>query len=69
MDLESIDNHIKHLSNQHMLLENTLDKIYKQKSWNEFDVEKLKKEKLRLKDQLAALHRRRHGFMNALDVD
>lgn len=67
MDLESIDNHIKTLSNQHMILESTLDKIYRQKSWNDFDVEKIKKEKLKIKDQLSRMHRQRHDYMNSLD--
>jgi hypothetical protein len=67
MDIESLDHHIKTLTNQHSALEVVLDKIYKQKSWNEFEVERIKKEKLRLKDQLALMHRRRHELMNELD--
>lgn len=64
MNLESIDNHIKTLSDQHKILENALDKIYKQKSWNEFDVEKIKKEKLRIKDQLTIMQRQRSNYIN-----
>ena len=64
MDVESLDHHIKTLTNQHTVLENTLNKIYQQKSWNEFEVERIKKEKLKLKDQLSLMYRRRHELTN-----
>jgi len=67
MDVESLDHHIKTLSQQHTVLEATLEKIYRQKSWNEFEVERLKKEKLKLKDQLSLMHRRRHELINEIN--
>lgn len=69
MDIESLDHHIKTLTNQHAALETTLDKIYRQKSWNEFEVERLKKQKLKLKDELSRMHLQRHDLMNELDYN
>jgi hypothetical protein len=69
MDMESLDRHIAALTKQHSLLENSLEKMLKQPSWDEFQAEEIKKRKLKLKDELARLHRQRHELMNELDYD
>jgi hypothetical protein len=69
MNIESLDHHIKTLTHRHTLLEVTLEKLYKQKSWNEFEAEKLKKEKLKIKDELTKMHKKRYELMNAVDWD
>jgi hypothetical protein len=67
MDIDSIDNHIRRVTHEHTRLEADLEKMLKQKSWNEFDVENLKKAKLKLKDELSKLHRRRYEMMQEID--
>jgi hypothetical protein len=63
MDITSIEHHIRTLDTQHTTLERQLDYMLKQPSWNEFEVEKLKKQKLLLKDQLAEMYRKRYDMM------
>lgn len=67
MDIDSIDRHIRTLTNQHTLLEHELDKMLKQKSWNEYDAENIKKQKLKVKDELSRMHRLRYEKMNEVD--
>lgn len=69
MDMDSLEHHIRALTNQHTSIERQLDKIYQQKSWNEYEVEDLKKQKLRLKDQLSEMYRKRYELMNRIDWD
>lgn len=69
MDVESLDHHIRTLTNQHTAIERQLEHMYRQKSWNEYEAEDLKKQKLRLKDQLSQLYRQRHDLMNSIDWD
>lgn len=69
MDMESLEHHIRTLTNQHTAIERQLEHIYQQKSWDEYQVEDLKKQKLRLKDQLSQMYRKRHELMNAIDYD
>lgn len=69
MDMESLDHHIRTLTNQHTTIERRLEQLYSQKSWDEYEVEDLKKQKLRLKDQLSEMYRKRHEYMNAVDYD
>lgn len=69
MDIDSLEHHIRALTNQHTTIERQLDKIYQQKSWDEYQVEDLKKQKLRLKDQLSEMYRKRHELMNRIDWD
>ncbi len=63
MDLESIEHHIRTLDNQHTTISRQIEQILKQKSWNEFEVETLKKQKLKLKDQLSEMYRKRYDLM------
>ena len=67
MDIESIDHHIRTLTNQHTALESELNKLMKQKSWSEFDAENIKKQKLKIKDELARMHRLRYEKMNEIE--
>lgn len=67
MDLDSLDHHIRHVTREHDRLEAELDKMLRQKSWNEFDAENIKKQKLKLKDDLSRLHRRRYEMMQEID--
>jgi hypothetical protein len=63
MNIESLEHHIRTLDNQHTAIERQLDQILKQKSWDEFQVEDLKKQKLKLKDELGRMYRKRYDLM------
>jgi hypothetical protein len=69
MDLDSLENHIRTLDNQHLTLERKLDAMLRQPSWNEYEVENLKKQKLHIKDQLTEMYRKRYELMNEVDFD
>jgi len=69
MDIDSIDHHIRTLTNQHTKLERDLDQMLKQKSWNEYDAENIKKQKLKVKDELSRMYRLRHEKMNEIEWD
>lgn len=69
MDIESLEHHIRTLDNQHTLIERKLDAMLKQKSWNEYEVEDLKKQKLKIKDELSAMYRKRYDLMNEVSFD
>jgi hypothetical protein len=63
MDIDSIERHIRTIDNQHTALARQIEQIMSQKSWDEYQVENLKKEKLKLKDELTVLYRKRHELM------
>ena len=63
MDLDSLEHHIRTLDNQHLALERKIESILKQKSWNEYEVETLKKQKLKIKDELSQCYRKRYDLM------
>lgn len=63
MDIDSLEHHIRTLDNQHTMLERKLDAMFKQKSWNEFEAEELKKQKLKIKDELSRMYRRRYDML------
>ena len=69
MDTNSIEHHIRTLDNQHTAVENKIDAILRQPSWNEFEVEQLKKEKLILKDKLAHFYKLKYELMNEVRFD
>jgi len=69
MDLDSLEHHIRTLDNQHLTLERKLDAMLRQPSWNEYEAEDLKKQKLRIKDQLTEMYRKRYELMNEVDFD
>jgi len=69
MDIESLEHHIRTLDNQHTMIERKLDAMFKQKSWNEFEAEDLKKQKLKIKDELSRMYRRRYELMNEVNYD
>jgi hypothetical protein len=69
MDLDSLEHHIRTLDNQHLTLERRLDAMLRQPSWNEYEAEDLKKQKLRIKDQLTEMYRKRYELMNEVDFD
>jgi len=69
MDMDSLEHHIRALTNQHTAIERQLEALYRQKSWDEYIAEDLKKQKLKLKDQLSQMYRKRHELMNAVDYD
>lgn len=64
MDIDSLEHHIRTVDNHHTQIARQIEQIMTQKSWDEFQVEILKKEKLKLKDELTMLYRRRHELMN-----
>jgi hypothetical protein len=67
MDIDSLDHHIKHLTREHDKLEAELDRMLRQKSWDEFAAESIKKQKLKLKDELSKMHRKRYDMMQEVD--
>jgi hypothetical protein len=69
MDIDSIEHHIRTLDNQHTNIARKLDALLAQKSWNEYEAEDLKKQKLKLKDELSIMYRRRYDLMNEHDYD
>lgn len=69
MDIDSIEHHIRTLDNQHTTVSRKLDALLAQKSWNEYEAEDLKKQKLKLKDELSIMYRKRYDLMNEHDYD
>jgi hypothetical protein len=69
MDIDSIEHHIRTLDNQHTTIARKLDALLAQKSWNEYEAEDLKKQKLKLKDELSIMYRKRYDLMNEHDYD
>lgn len=69
MDIDSLEHHIRTLDNQHTQLERQIDQMLQQKSWNEYEMEELKKKKLRIKDQLSQMYRKRYDLMQEHDYD
>ena len=63
MDIDSLEHHIRTVDNRHTAIARQIEQIITQKSWDEFQVEKLKKEKLLLKDELTILYRKRRELM------
>ena len=63
MDIDSLEHHIRTVDNHHTQIARQIEQIMTQKSWNEFQVETLKKEKLKLKDELSILYKKRHELM------
>lgn len=68
MDIESLDHHIRHVTRNHDKLEAELNQLMKQPSWSEFDAENIKKQKLKLKDELSRLHRQRYDLLQEVDL-
>ena len=64
MDIDSLEHHIRTVDNRHTQLARQIEHIMAQPSWDEFQVETLKKEKLKLKDELTVLYRKRYDLMN-----
>lgn len=64
MDIDSLEHHIRTVDNRHTQIARQIEQIMTQKSWDEFQVETLKKEKLKLKDELTVLYRKRYDLMN-----
>lgn len=64
MDIDSLEHHIRTVDNRHTQVARQIEQIMTQKSWDEYQVETLKKEKLKLKDELTILYRKRYDLMN-----
>ena len=69
MDLDSIEYRIRTLTNQHATLETLLAQKTKGHSWDEYEIEKIKKEKLKIKDELTTLYRKQRDLRDELDWD
>jgi len=69
MDLDSLEHHIRTVDNRHTQLARQIEQIMSQKSWDEFQVETLKKEKLKLKDELTLLYKKRYDLMQEHEFD
>ena len=64
MDIDSLEHHIRTVDNRHTQIARQIEQIMSQKSWDEYQVETLKKEKLKLKDELTILYRKRYDLIN-----
>jgi hypothetical protein len=64
MDIDSLEHHIRTVDNRHTQIARQIEQTMTKKSWDEFQVETLKKEKLKLKDELTILYRKRYELMN-----
>ena len=64
MDIDSLEHHIRTVDNRHTQIARQIEQIMAQKSWDEYQVETLKKEKLKLKDELTILYRKRYDLIN-----
>ncbi len=51
----AIQGHINHLSNQHKKIENIIESEMSNPDWDEIRIAALKKQKLRIKDELERL--------------
>lgn len=69
MDIESIEHHIQRLTVQHTSLESLISQKTKGHSWDEFEVENLKKQKLRIKDELVQMYHKKRELESELDWD
>jgi len=69
MDIDSLEQHIRTLDNQYTLLERQIHQMLQQKSWNEYEVEDLKKKKLKIKDELSQMYKKRYDLMQEHDYD
>jgi hypothetical protein len=56
----AVDGHIRELSDKHQYLQKLIDSEMAHSAWDEMRVAMLKKEKLRLKDQLVRLQTGEH---------
>jgi len=63
MNIDSLEHHIRTVDNRHTGLARQIEHMLAQKSWDEYQVETLKKEKLKLKDELTILYRKRYDLM------
>ena len=63
MDIDSLEHHIRTVDSRHTQIAREIEQIITQKSWDEFKVETLKKQKLLLKDELTILYRKRNELM------
>jgi hypothetical protein len=63
MDIDSLERHIRTVDNHHTQVARQIEQLMSYPSWDEYQVETLKKEKLKLKDELTVLYRRRHELM------
>ena len=68
MDINSIKNHIRKLTNQHTSLESVLNEKTKGHSWCEIEVENLKKQKLKIKDELAQMYQKKHELESEIEM-
>lgn len=64
MDIDSIERHIRTVDNRHTQIARQIEQLMSQKSWDEFEVETLKKEKLKLKDELSKLYKTKYELLN-----
>lgn len=68
MDINSIKNHIRKLTNQHTGLESVLNEKTKGHSWSEIEVENLKKQKLKIKDELVQMYQKKHELESEIEM-
>ncbi len=58
---EKLEHHIKHLQEQHDVLDKEIQELYKQHE-EEFKLEKLKKQKLNIKDDIERIKRQLRDY-------
>lgn len=68
MDLEALDSIIRRLDVQHTMLGRQIEGLYRNPNFDEFEIQKLKKEKLKVKDELSRLYKQRYDIIHSVDI-
>jgi len=58
MNLEKIEHHIKHLEDLHWKLNKDIDLMERHGKYTDFELEKMKKERLKIKDEIETMKQR-----------
>lgn len=61
MHIEKIEHHIKHLENLHWKLNKDIDLMERHGKFTDFELENMKKERLKLKDEIQSMKKRMEG--------
>ena len=61
MHIEKIEHHIKHLEDLHWRLNKDIDLMERHGKFTDFELENMKKERLKLKDEIQSMKKRMEG--------
>ena len=62
--IENLNNEINSLRNKHFLLEKSVNKLQKDLALDDIEIEKVKKQKLKIKDELLEKQNILNSFLN-----